>query len=270
MNKKIKKYFPLKKYSQNFLINQKLIEEIVNFINPKIEQTLVEIGPGLGALTKPICNIVDELIVIEIDPVVLSFLKQFSFYSQLRVFCQDALNFDYFNLFYNKNRLIRIFGNLPYNIATSLLFCFFKKNNIIHDMNFMLQKEVAERLVASPGRKSYGRLSIISQYYYNIKIIFDALSINFWPVPKVDSAFVNFQPYKKSPYFTYDVNVLSYITNLAFQKRRKILRHSLKSIVSEKVLLKLDIDPKLRAENVSVLQYCQLSDYIINNNILKK
>lgn len=270
MNKKIEKYFPLKKYGQNFLVNKNVIEDIVNFINPKMKQTLIEIGPGLGALTKPVCNIVDELIVIEIDPVVLSFLEKFSFYSKLTVFCQDALNFNYFNLFYSKNRLMRIFGNLPYNIATSLLFYFFKNNKIIEDMNFMLQKEFAERLVASPGNKSYGRLSIISQYYYNIKIKFDVLSLNFRPIPKVDSSFVNFKPYKNSPYFTYDVNVLSNITNLAFQKRRKTLRNSLKNIVSEKILLKLDIDPKLRAENVSILQYCHLSNYIINNNLFRK
>ncbi|AAM67702.1 16S rRNA (adenine(1518)-N(6)/adenine(1519)-N(6))-dimethyltransferase RsmA [Buchnera aphidicola] len=269
MKKKIKKHLPLKRFSQNFLINQNLIKKIVKFINPQLKQTLVEIGPGLGALTKPICNIVDELIVIEIDLNLLNFLKKYSFYSKLIVFCQDALIFDYLNLFYKKNKLIRIFGNLPYHISTSLLFCFFEKNKIIQDMNFMLQKEVAERLIAFPGTKSYGRLSIIAQYYCNIKIIFNVASENFRPIPKIDSTFVNLVPHKKSPYFTHDIKVLSYITNLAFQKRRKILRHSLGKIFSEKIFLKLNVDPKLRAENLSILQYCQLSNYIIENDILK-
>lgn len=270
MNKKIKKYFSLKKFGQNFLINKDLIQKIVKLINPKMQQTLIEIGPGLGSLTKFICDLIDELIVVEIDSNLLSILEKCSFYSKLVVFCQDALTFDYSSFFYKKNRLIRVFGNLPYNISTSLLFCLFKKNYIIKDMNFMLQKEVAERLVAFPGSKSYGRLSIIAQYYCNIKILLYISPENFRPIPKVFSAFVNLTPYIKSPYFTHDVNVLSYITKLAFQKRRKILRHSLGKIFSEKILLKLDINPKLRAENISILQYCQLSNYVIENNILKK
>ncbi|AYN24900.1 16S rRNA (adenine(1518)-N(6)/adenine(1519)-N(6))-dimethyltransferase RsmA [Buchnera aphidicola] len=270
MKKKIKEHFPLKRFSQNFLINKNLIKKIVKFIDPQLKQILVEIGPGLGALTKPISNMIDELIVVEIDSNLLNVLKKRSFYSKLIVFCQDALVFDYFNLFYKKNRLLRIFGNLPYNISTSLLFCLFKKNKIIQDMNFMLQKEFAERLVASPGSKLYGRLSIIAQYYFNIKIIFNVSSENFRPIPKVDSTFVNLIPHKKSPYFTHDIKILSYITNVAFQKRRKILRHSLGQIFSEKIFFKLDINPKLRAENLSILQYCQLSNYVIENNILKK
>lgn len=270
MNKTIKKHFPLKRFGQNFLINQNLIKKIIKFIDPQLQQTLIEIGPGLGALTKPVCNIIDELIVVEIDSNLLNFLKKCSFYSKLIVFCQDALIFDYYNVFYENNRLIRIFGNLPYNVATSLLLCLFEKNKIIQDMNFMLQKEVAERLVASPGSKSYGRLSIIAQYYCNIKIIFNVSSKNFRPIPKIDSTFVNLIPYKKSPYFTHDVKILSYITNLAFQKRRKMLRHSLGEIFSEKIFLRLNINPKLRAENLSILQYCELSNYIIENNIFKK
>ncbi|CAL4326204.1 16S rRNA (adenine(1518)-N(6)/adenine(1519)-N(6))-dimethyltransferase RsmA [Buchnera aphidicola] len=270
MNIKIlKKYFPLKRYGQNFLINNSIINNIIEKINPNIEQTLVEIGPGLAALTKPMCQILEELIVIEIDSNLLFLLKQELFYSKLIVFFQDALTFDYTKLFYKKNQLIRIFGNLPYNISTSLILFLFKHIAVIKDMNFMLQKEVAERLTASPGSKSYGRLSIIAQYYCSIKILLNVTPENFWPVPKVHSMFVNLTPHHHYPYFVYDVNFLSLVTNKAFQNRRKILRHSLKDLFSEIILIKLDINPRLRAENISIFQYCQLANYLYKK-ILKK
>ncbi|WP_343154375.1 16S rRNA (adenine(1518)-N(6)/adenine(1519)-N(6))-dimethyltransferase RsmA [Buchnera aphidicola (Aphis aurantii)] len=263
----MKKHIPLKKFSQNFLIDSNIIKKIVQSIKPDSSQVLVEIGPGLAALTNPVCNLVDELNIIEIDKNLLEKLKKHSFYSKLVVFCQDALTFNYLTLFNKKNKLIRIFGNLPYNISTSLILYLFQKINIIQDMNFMLQKEVAERLVALPGTKLYGRLSIISQYYCNIKILLHNISPKcFRPVPKVDSTFLRLTPYTdNSPYFTHNVQVLSYITNLAFQKRRKTLRNSLGKIFSEQSLTKLNINPRLRPENVSILQYCQLSNYIVEN-----
>ncbi len=259
--KNSQKYFPLKKYGQNFLINKNIIQDIVRVINPKIEQTLVEIGPGLAALTEPMCKLLQELIIIEIDRNLLFFLKKHSFYSKLVVFCQDALTVNYMDLFHKKNQLIRIFGNLPYNISTSLIIFLFKQIKIIQDMHFMLQKEVAERLVAFPGNKSYGRLSIISQYYCNIKILFNAMPEDFRPIPKVHSVFINLTPHINSPYFVYDINILSNITKIAFQNRRKMLRQSLKNLFSEKELIKLEIDPKLRPENLSIFQYCRLSNY---------
>ncbi|QCI21308.1 16S rRNA (adenine(1518)-N(6)/adenine(1519)-N(6))-dimethyltransferase RsmA [Buchnera aphidicola (Hyperomyzus lactucae)] len=261
--KKNYKHFPLKQYGQNFLINKKIIKDIIKAIDPKIKQTLVEIGPGLAALTKPMSQLLEELIVIEVDRNLLNALKKHSFYSKLTVFCQDALNFNYINLFYQKNQPIRIFGNLPYNISTSLIIFLFKQIRVIQDMNFMLQKEVAERLIAFPGNKSYGRLSIISQYYCNIKIILRVLPEDFRPIPKVHSVFINLTPHvNPAPYFVYDINILSRITKIAFQNRRKILRHSLKTLFSEKKLIELDINPKSRAENISVLQYCRLSNYL--------
>ncbi|QCI22598.1 16S rRNA (adenine(1518)-N(6)/adenine(1519)-N(6))-dimethyltransferase RsmA [Buchnera aphidicola] len=258
----IKKHFPLKKYGQNFLVNKNTIQDIVKIINPKIKQTLIEIGPGLAALTKPICELLEELIVIEVDPNLLFLLKRRSFYSKLIVFYQSALNFNYVDLFYKKKQLIRIFGNLPYNISTSLIILLFKQIRFIEDMNFMLQKEVAERLIAVPGNKSYGRLSIISQYYCNIKTLLNVRPEDFQPIPKVNSVFINLTPHVNSPYFVYDINVLSYVTKNAFQNRRKILRHNLKNLFSEKELIMLNIDSNLRAENISISQYCQLSNYL--------
>lgn len=267
----MKKHVPLRKFSQNFLVDLNIIKKIVEFINPQSNQILVEIGPGLAALTKPICELIDKLIVIEIDKSLLERLKKYSFYSKLRVFDQDALQFDYLKLFNEKNKLIRVFGNLPYNISTSLLLYFFKNMTIIEDMSFMLQKEVAERLVATPGSKLYGRLSIIAQYYCNIKILLHVSPKYFRPIPKVDSTFINLKPYTNYfPYVTHNIEVLSCITKLAFQKRRKILSNSLGKIFSKKVLIKLDINPSLRPENISILQYCQLSNYVVENNISYK
>ncbi|QCI18703.1 16S rRNA (adenine(1518)-N(6)/adenine(1519)-N(6))-dimethyltransferase RsmA [Buchnera aphidicola] len=267
----MRKHIPLKKFSQNFLIDSSIVKKIVEFINPQLNEILVEIGPGLAALTRPVCNLIDELIVIEIDKYLLERLKKCSFYSKLIIFYQDAVKFNYLKLFNKKDRLIRVFGNLPYHVATSLILNLFKNIKIIKDMNFMLQKEVAERLVALPGSKSYGRLSIIAQYYCNIKILLDVSPKCFRPVPKVDSIFLNLTPYTNFyPYFTHNVKVLSYITNLAFQKRRKILKNSLGKLFSEKVLTTLNINPQERPENISILQYCQLSNYIIENNIYCK
>ncbi|QNS01871.1 MAG: 16S rRNA (adenine(1518)-N(6)/adenine(1519)-N(6))-dimethyltransferase RsmA [Buchnera aphidicola (Pentalonia nigronervosa)] len=260
---KISSCWKCKKHlGQNFLINKYVIREIVRFINPNHTQVLVEIGPGLAALTKSICQFINELIVIEIDPILLNILKKYEFYSKLVVFRQDALTFNYFHLFRQKNQIIRIFGNLPYNISTSLIICFLKQIEIVQDMHFMLQKEVAERLIALPGSKRYGRLSIIAQYYCSIKILLNVDPDCFYPIPKVYSMFVRFVPHNKFPVFVYDINILSNITNAAFQHRRKMLHHSLKQFFSKETLIQLDISPTIRAENVSVLQYCRLANYI--------
>ncbi|WP_422667095.1 16S rRNA (adenine(1518)-N(6)/adenine(1519)-N(6))-dimethyltransferase RsmA [Buchnera aphidicola] len=258
------KHIPLKKFGQNFLIDKIIINNIIQWINPKNSEVLVEIGPGLAALTEPICNMVDSLIIIEIDSNLLELLKNKNFFSKLIIFNKNALTFDYLKLFHNQ-KLIRIFGNLPYNISVSLIIYLFKKIYIIKDMHFMIQKEVADRLIATPGNKSYGRLSILAQYYCHIKIIFNVLPESFFPIPKVYSVFVQLIPRKKYPIYVYDINILSYITNIAFQKRRKILRHSLSSLFSVDKLITLGIDPTLRAENISVLQYCKLANYLFNN-----
>ncbi|WP_261979282.1 16S rRNA (adenine(1518)-N(6)/adenine(1519)-N(6))-dimethyltransferase RsmA [Buchnera aphidicola] len=267
--KNFKKHYPLKKYGQNFLINKNIIQDIIKIINPKKTQILVEIGPGLAALTKPICQFLEKLIVIEIDLSLLDLLKKRSFYSKLIVFHQNVLNFNFIDLFRKKNQLIRIFGNLPYNISTSLIIFLLKQITVIQDMNFMLQKEVAERLIAIPGNKSYGRLSIICQYYCNVKILLNVIPEYFRPIPKVHSVFINLTPHHVSPYFVYDIKILCYITKNAFQNRRKTVRNSLKKFFSERRLIQLDIDPNLRAENISIAQYCRLSNYLykkLNNS----
>ncbi|CAL4319673.1 16S rRNA (adenine(1518)-N(6)/adenine(1519)-N(6))-dimethyltransferase RsmA [Buchnera aphidicola] len=257
-----KNCLPLKKFGQNFLIDKTIINKIIKFLDPQKNELLVEIGPGLAALTKPICQIVDSLIVIEIDAHLLKLLNGSEFLKKLIIFNQDALNFNYFKLFNKEKRLMRIFGNLPYNISISLIINLFNYINNIKDMNFMIQKEVAQRLIAIPGSKKYGRLSILAQYYCNIEMIFQVLPKSFFPIPKVHSVFINLMPRKNYTIYVQDINMLSNLTRIAFQKRRKMLRHSLKSVFSLKRLIKLGIDPTSRAENISVVQYCQMANYL--------
>lgn len=249
-----------KKLGQHFLIDLEIIDKIVNVVNPKNNDFMVEIGPGLGALTYPICKILNELVVIEYDKTLgtelLNNLKN------VKVFIQNVLNFNFFNLVNDINQSIRIIGNLPYNISIPILTHLFKFSNSIIDMHFMFQKEVANRLLAQPDTKNYGRLSIITQYFYKVIFLFDVRPKSFFPVPKVTSAFVRLIPKKINKLYLKNIDKLSYVTTLAFCQRRKTIKNSLSSLFSVNTLKKLGISPYFRAENLSVQQYCLLSNYI--------
>lgn len=252
-----------KKFGQHFIDNYLIRKKILYLINPKYEDILIEIGPGLASLTCLFVKLVKKLFIIELDEQLSEKLCNTYFSKKLIIFQKNVLDIN-FNIFFNNNVLIRVFGNIPYNISTKLFMYLFKFSNIIFDMNFMVQKEVAYRLLASPGSKLYGRLSIISQYYFKISKLFFLPSVYFYPKPKVDSIFLNFTPYKKKKYYLKNsIDVLSYITFLAFCKRRKILKNSLSSIISEKKLIKLNINPFLRAENVTIQQYCNIANYLL-------
>ncbi|CAL4319672.1 Ribosomal RNA small subunit methyltransferase A [Buchnera aphidicola (Eriosoma grossulariae)] len=261
-------HFPSKFLGQNFLINQIIIDQIVHSINPKLKDILVEIGPGLGALTKKISGFVDELIVIEVDPNLINKLKKYKFSKKLKIFLSNVLYFNFLNLF-NKKKNIRIFGNLPYNISTEIIIYLTQFSNIIDDMNFMLQKEVANRLLAKPNTKSYGRLSVIVQYFFNVNFLFNIHSESFFPIPKVQSSFLKFIPHIDCPYFLKNIDTLSFVTKIAFNQRRKIILNSLRGFFNSCILNKLGISPFLRAENISVEQYCVLANYIYDHKLYK-
>ncbi|XBC39355.1 MAG: 16S rRNA (adenine(1518)-N(6)/adenine(1519)-N(6))-dimethyltransferase RsmA [Buchnera aphidicola (Nurudea shiraii)] len=247
---------------QNFLIDKCVIKHIISRINPQKKDVMIEIGPGLGALTYDISKFPCKLFLIEYDKDLA--YKLFLFYrdmSNVKIFSENALKFDFLRV--RKNfELIRIFGNLPYNVSVALLCYFFTYYNIIFDMHLMFQKEVADRLLAVPGTKNYGRLSVISQYFYNITNLLDVFPRSFRPIPKVNSNFLRFTIHKKNKNFVKNVSNLQKITTLAFSKRRKMIKNSLFELFSEDVLTSLDIDPKCRAENLSITQYCILSNYI--------
>ena len=254
-------HFARKRFGQNFLHDNYIIESIVAAIQPKKGEALVEIGPGLAALTVPVSKLIDHLTVIEIDRDLASRLVENPFLqNKISVIEQDALNFDFNKLSDTLGQPLRVFGNLPYNISTPLMFHLFEYAPIITDMHFMLQKEVVTRLVAAPNSKSYGRLSVMAQYYCQIIPVLEVPPTAFKPAPKVDSAVVKLIPYKEKPYLVNDIKVLSRITTEAFNQRRKTIRNSLSNLFNSEQIAELGIDPNLRAENLTVQQYCLLAN----------
>lgn len=259
-----KKYY--KRLGQNFLQDEFVIKKIISFINPKFNDCLIEIGPGFGALTYPISFYVKKLNAIEIDKKLFIFLKKKFLHKKVFLFNKDVMKFDFFNLIKNKNKKIRIFGNLPYSISTQLIFYLIKYNHYISDMYFMFQKEVANRLIAKPGNKSYGRLSIISQYFYDIKILYTVEAKSFKPKPKVDSIFLQFLP-KKIFIYNIKISTLDIILKKSFEKRRKTLKNNLKNFISCETLDDLSINYKLRAEKISKEQFYKLAFFYEKNKV---
>ncbi len=249
-----------KRFGQNFLQDEYVINRIVELINPVWDDFMIEIGPGLGALTKPILYHLDHLHVIEIDFDIIAYLKKIYTNKEITIHQGDALKFDYkFNELYNTAPQIRVVGNLPYNISTPLLFYLAKFDNII-DMHFMLQKEVVERICAKPNCNNYGRLSVMLQYRFNCLNLLHVAPESFYPRPKVESAIVRLIPKKEHPII--DEKKLNHIVTNAFNKRRKAISNSLKNIISMESFERLGIEPNLRAENLTVEQFIQLSQII--------
>lgn len=252
-----------KRFGQHFLRDQKIIQQIVAAIAPEAGQRLVEIGPGLGAITIPVLELCGSLAAIEVDRDVIPILQEASQeVGDLLIYQKDVLNFDFAVALQDKKQL-RVFGNLPYNISTPLLFHLIKYCPIISDMTFMLQKEVAERLGSLPSKKSYSRLSVMTQYHFQVKQLFDVPPTAFKPAPKVDSRIVRLLPYKKVPYLAQDYSRFETIVKQAFSQRRKTLRNSLsglKTPIPEESWKKANIDPQKRAENLSVEDFVRLSN----------
>ncbi|MCA1921224.1 16S rRNA (adenine(1518)-N(6)/adenine(1519)-N(6))-dimethyltransferase RsmA [Buttiauxella noackiae] len=252
-----------KRFGQNFLNDQFVIDSIVSAINPLKGQAMVEIGPGLGALTEPVGERLDEMTVIELDRDLAARLQTHPFLApKLTIYQQDAMTMDFGELSQKIGQPLRVFGNLPYNISTPLMFHLFSYTDAIADMHFMLQKEVVNRLVAGPNCKAYGRLSVMAQYYCNVIPVLEVPPTAFTPAPKVDSAVVRLVPHAIIPNPVKELRVLSRITTEAFNKRRKTIRNSLGHLFSPEVMAELGIDATLRAENISVAQYCQLANYL--------
>lgn len=255
-----------KRFGQNFLHDNYIINQIVGAINPQNDQHLVEIGPGLGALTEPVCELVDTLTVVELDRDLAARLRSHPFIAnQLNIIESDALKFDFSSLM-TENKPLRIFGNLPYNISTPLMFHLFSFAGKVQDMHFMLQKEVVKRLAAKPGNKNYGRLSVMAQYHCQVIPVLHVPPGAFNPPPKVDSAVVRLIPHTTKPVSLLNEERLHTVCAQAFNQRRKTIRNSLKNSLSEALLIALDIDPELRAENLSLEQYAAIANAVEENN----
>lgn len=252
-----------KRFGQNFLHDAYIIDQIVTAINPRKGENIVEIGPGLGALTEPMCEILDSLTVVELDRDLAARLRSHPFIaSKLTIIESDALKFDFSTLFC-QGQPLRVFGNLPYNISTPLMFHLFSFAHKVQDMHFMLQKEVVNRLAASPGNKNYGRLSVMAQYHCHIIPVLEVPPEAFNPPPKVDSAIVRLMPHKQKPVTVVSEESLHTVCAQAFNQRRKTIRNSLKDSLSEAQLKSLDIDPNLRAENLSLAQFGLIADLAV-------
>ncbi|QBY42034.1 16S rRNA (adenine(1518)-N(6)/adenine(1519)-N(6))-dimethyltransferase RsmA [Arsenophonus nasoniae] len=261
MNKRIHQgHFARKRFGQNFLTDPFIIDNMVTAFNPKPDQAIVEIGPGLGALTLPVSEHIENMTVVELDRDLAARLAAHPALSaKLTIIQNDAMTIDFGAIAKEKGQPLRAFGNLPYNISTPLMFHLFTYTNAIADMNFMLQKEVVNRLVAGPNTKAYGRLSVMAQYYCQIIPILAVPPSAFTPAPKVDSAVVRLIPHQRNPYPICDVKLLSRITTQAFNQRRKTIRNSLSDLFSVQDFEQLGIDPNCRAENISVENYCKLA-----------
>lgn len=261
MNKKsknIKYHRPRKRFGQNFLCDQNIIHNIVTAINPQTGEHIIEIGPGLGALTIEILKNIGQLKVIELDRDVIPKLAELcGDYGELEIFAHDALSFDFKSFGFDK---IRVIGNLPYNISTPLIFHLLNQIEIIQDMHFMLQAEVVERLAAAPNTNAYGRLSVMVQYFCRVENLFPVPPNAFNPPPKVNSAVVRLIPHAELPCVANDFNVLQDLVRLAFNQRRKTIRNSMQTMVSAEQLESIGLDPKLRAENLTVEQFVEISN----------
>jgi 16S rRNA (adenine1518-N6/adenine1519-N6)-dimethyltransferase len=248
-----------KRFGQNFLHDQNIIHSILAYAQPIAGEHWVEIGPGMGALTKPLLSSGVDLDVVELDRDLVSLLqKQFAGNSKLRIHSADALAFD-FSALATANRKLRVIGNLPYNISTPLMFHLLENTFCIQDMHFMLQKEVVDRICAEPGSKQYGRLSVMMQYYCSPELLFDVPPESFNPIPKVMSAIVRLQPYAQPPVTIRDPASFRLLVTKAFSQRRKTIRNSLKDLVDAEQMLALGIDPNLRAESLSLEQFALLN-----------
>ncbi len=254
-----------KRFGQNFLHNESVISDIVDAINPDKGENLVEIGPGLGALTEPVIERAGKISVVELDRDLAHRLRHHPFIAKdLTIYETDALSFDFATLA-NKDTLLRIFGNLPYNISTPLIFHLLTFKDTVKDMHFMLQKEVVDRMAACPNSKAYGRLSIMTQYQCQVIPVMEIGPEAFKPAPKVDSAIVRLIPHTKIDNPVKDISALNTVCITAFNQRRKTIRNSFKKLINETQLIELAIDPNLRPENLCLKEYVKLANFIVDN-----
>jgi len=247
-----------KRFGQNFLVDRGVIAAIVATIAPQRSDTLVEIGPGLGALTEPLLARLDHLHVVEIDRDLIARLHRQHAPERLTVHAGDALAFDFATI----GSDLRLVGNLPYNISTPLLFHLAEYGGIVRDMHFMLQKEVVERMVAEPGDSEFSRISVMLQYRFHLEWLLDVPPDSFDPPPRVQSAVVRLIPKDVAELNARSQEKLSQVVRIAFSQRRKMLRNTLKGALSETGFAELGIDPTCRPEDISVADYVRIANYL--------
>ena len=247
-----------KRFGQNFLQDSRIIADIVQAVRPQPADTVVEIGPGLGAITEPLAAKLDCLHVCEIDRDIIGYLKTRPYVGKLVIHEGDVLQFDFASVLGRK----KIVGNLPYNISTPLLFHLSRYADEVEDMHFMLQKEVVERMVAEPGSNDFGRLSVMLQYFFEMEKLLDVPPEAFSPAPKVDSAVVRLIPAKHRIGQAQDFEQFAALVKQAFHQRRKTIRNNLKGLADDNDLQAAGISPQERAEHIAPEKYVALANLL--------
>ena len=257
-------HLPRKRFGQNFLQDDGVIEAIARAIRPQADDHLVEIGPGQGALTESLISSGCRLDAIELDrDLITVLLASFSVYPTFKLHSADALKFDFASLACDGKKL-RVVGNLPYNISTPIIFKLLESADSILDMHFMLQLEVVQRLAAKPGSKHWGRLGIMSQYQCEVSHLFDVPPEAFFPPPKVQSAIVRLSPKAPGDRPECDRKKHAKVVQLAFGQRRKTLRNNFKGVFDDSALESLGIDPSCRAETLELATFVALANTLVD------
>ncbi|OIQ86702.1 ribosomal RNA small subunit methyltransferase A [mine drainage metagenome] len=258
------RHIPKKRFGQNFLRDPDIIRSCVDAIRPQPDDVMVEIGPGLGALTQPLLRTLNHLHAVELDRDIVSWMQGHYPENKITIHNVDALKFDFSTLAdpAKPGEKVRVVGNLPYNISTPILFHLLESVQHISDMHFMLQKEVVERMVATPSTPEYGRLSVMLQYRLHMDYLFTVPAAAFDPAPKVESAFVRAIPHAAPPYPAGDEALFARVVMAAFGQRRKTLRNTLKGLLDDAGFAALEIGSGLRAENLSVEQFVAIANHL--------
>lgn len=254
------KHIARKRFGQNFLTDQFVLDRIIDAIRPQPGQAMVEIGPGLAAMTALLLKRLDHLQVVELDRDLVARLEKAFPREKLTIHSGDALKFDFARIAVPEGQKLRIVGNLPYNISSPLLFHLAGFAPMVEDQHFMLQKEVVERMVAEPGSKAYGRLSVMLQWRYDMSLLFTVPPAAFDPPPQVDSAIVRMAPVQRR--LACDGAALEAVVTRAFSQRRKVIRNCVAGMFTEAQLEQAGIDPQARPETVGLEQYVALANIL--------
>lgn len=252
------KHIPRKRFGQNFLTDEAVLYDIIRGIDPKPDDVMVEIGPGLAAMTRLLLEQLLQLHVVELDRDLVTRLKKNFDAASLIVHSADALQFDFASISRPAGKKLRVVGNLPYNISSPLLFHLAEIAPQVEDQHFMLQKEVVERMVAEPGSKAYGRLSVMLQWRYHMELLFIVPPTAFDPPPQVESAIVRMIPIAQP--LQCDQTKLEQVVLKAFSQRRKVIRNCLSGMFTENDLVDVGIDPQLRPEAIPLALYVALAN----------
>jgi len=254
------KHVARKRFGQNFLTDKLVLDNIIDAIAPQRGQAMVEIGPGLAAMTALLLKSLDHMHVVELDRDLVARLEKAYPREKLTVHSGDALKFDFGAIPAPEGQKLRIVGNLPYNISSPLLFHLAEFAPLVEDQHFMLQKEVVERMVAEPGTKAYSRLSVMLQWRYDMSLMFIVPPTAFDPPPQVESAIVRMIP--KRQMLEVDGSVLEKVVAKAFSQRRKVIRNCVAGMFTEAQLVEAGIDPGVRPEAVGLEQYVALANLL--------